>query len=70
VSEALRYTDMEGPLMTDSLRQALARAGFDYAPHTGHLEIVRRIRQALENSETAQVGDLLLRAALLRRFLG
>lgn len=70
VAEALRYTDMEGPLMTDSLRQALLRAGFDYTPHAGHLEIVRRICQALENNETGQVSDLLLRAALLRRFLG
>lgn len=70
VSEALRYTDLEGPLMTDSLRRALARAGFDNSPHAGHLEVVRRIRQALENNETGQVSDLLLRAALLRRFLG
>lgn len=70
IADALRFTDMEGPLMTRALRQALQRAGFDYTPHPEHLEIVRRIRSALENSETAQLTDLVLRAALVRRFLG
>lgn len=70
IADALRFTDPDGPLMTDSLRQALLRAGFDYVPHTEHLEIVRRIRSALDNNEMAQLSDLVLRAALLRRFLG
>jgi hypothetical protein len=34
------------------------------------LEIVRRIRTALDNNETTQLSDLIQRAALLRRFLG
>ncbi len=70
VAEALRFADMGGPLMSDALRAALLRAGYDYTPHPEHLEIVRRIRSALDNNETSQVSDLLLRAALLRRFLG
>jgi phosphoenolpyruvate carboxylase len=70
VAAALRFADLDGPLMSDALRSALLRAGYDYTPHTEHLEIVRRIRSALENNETGQVSDLLLRAALLRRFLG
>ncbi len=70
IADALRFTDPDGPLMTDPLRQALLRAGFDYAPHTEHVEIVHRIRSALDNNETAQLSDLVLRAALLRRFLG
>ncbi len=70
LAAALRFTDMEGPLMSDALRAALRRAGYDDAPHAEHLEIVRRIRRALENNETTHVTDLLLRAALLRRFLG
>lgn len=70
IADALRFADLDSGLMSASLRQALLRSGFDYTPHSEHLEIVRRIRAALDNHETAQVGDLLLRAALLRRFLG
>ena len=70
IAEALTFTDFDGPLMSDSLRRSLARAGYDYSPHTEHLEIVRRIRTALDNNETTQLSDLIQRAALLRRFLG
>lgn len=70
VAEALRYTDPEGPLMTPSLRDALEGAGYGLDPDPAHLELVRRMRDADERGETAHVGDLLLRAAVLRRFLG
>lgn len=70
ISEALRYADFEGPLMTDSLRASLSRAGFDYTPDTEHLEIVRRMRDASDRGETANLGDLVSQAALIRRFLG
>lgn len=70
VAEALCFADPESPLFGATLRRALLRAGFEVTPHTEHLAIVRRIRSALENNETAQVTDLVQRAALLRRFLG
>lgn len=70
VAEALRFTDMEGPLMTDSLRSSLQRAGFDCSPDPEHLQIVRRMRELFGRNDGAQLGDLMLRAALVRRFLG
>lgn len=70
VAEALRFTDMESPLMTDSLRRALQQAGFDCSPDSDHLKIVRRIREMSNRNDGTQVGDLMLRAALIRRFLG
>jgi hypothetical protein len=66
----MAYTDPDGPLMTGSLLGALETAGFGASAEEGYLEIVRRIRSDLERGETAQTGDLVLRAALIRRFLG
>jgi phosphoenolpyruvate carboxylase len=70
IDDAVRYADFQGPLMTDSLRSALAAAGFEGTGGEEHLAIVRRIRADLERGELAQIGDLVLRGALLRRFLG
>jgi phosphoenolpyruvate carboxylase len=70
ISEAAAYADPAGPLMTDTLQDALARFGFEITPHTEHLEIVRAIREALKKGDSATLSDLVLRAALLRRFLG
>ncbi len=70
ISEALCFTDFDGPLMTDSLRNALDRAGFDYSANTGHLDLVRKMQQALRDEATTQLSELVAQAALLRRFLG
>ena len=70
MSEALCFTDFDGPLMTDTLRASLNRAGYSYSPNAEHLDIVRRIRVALDQGETAQLSDLVSRAAMLRHFLG
>lgn len=70
IIDALCYVDFEGPLMTDSLRNALEKAGWTYSRNDEHLALVRRIAAELERGETTQIGDLVLRAALHRRFLG
>jgi uncharacterized protein YbcI len=56
--------------MTDSLRTALGRAGYSYSENTEHLDMVRRMRSSLDEGDTAQLTDLVSRAAILRRFLG
>ncbi len=68
--DALRYTDLDGPFMTRELRDALERSGFIGEADQAHLELVHRIRDGMERGDAAQIGDLVLRAALLRRFLG
>ena len=68
--EALTYCDVDGPLMTGDLRAAIGRAGYDWSPDEGHLKVVRQIREAFSGGRDAQVSDLILRAALMRRFLG
>lgn len=70
VAEALTHADLDGPLVPDGLRPSLHAAGFDWEPDAVHLELVRRMRAALDSGSETLVGDLLLRAALGRRFLG
>jgi phosphoenolpyruvate carboxylase len=70
IGEALRFTDFDGPLMTDSLRASLEHAGYNFETHGEHLELVRRMRTELDRGDTAQLTDLVSRAAVLRRFLG
>jgi phosphoenolpyruvate carboxylase len=70
IVDAMHFADFEGPLMTDSLRGALDKSGWTCSANEEHLAIVRRIRADLERAETTHIGELVLRAALLRRFLG
>ncbi len=68
--EVLAFCDMDGPLMSAELRAAIMRAGYDWTPDTEHLDVVRRIQAIGTASQDHRLTDLLLRAALIRRFLG
>ncbi len=70
IEYAMSFTDFEGPLMTDSLRSALKASGFESNTNKEHLSIVRKIRDAVDRCDSNQASDLVLRAALLRGFLG
>ncbi|MBU2601010.1 MAG: phosphoenolpyruvate carboxylase [Actinobacteria bacterium] len=70
IADALTYADPKSPLLTPELRAAILNAGYSWEPDAEHLEIVRRIREALDRGEQTQLTDLILRAALRRRFLG
>ncbi len=70
IRDALRFTDPEGPLMTDALRAALEAASFEFTADDDYLALVRRMNSELEIGDSALIGDLLLQAALQRRFLG
>ena len=70
LADALRHADPDGPLMTAELRRALDAAGFEMAPAEEHLELVRRMREDIEHGQTANLSDLVVRAGLVRRFLG
>jgi phosphoenolpyruvate carboxylase len=70
IEDAMRFTDFEGPLMTDRLRAALLDSGFESPADEEHLSLVRRIRDDHALGNVAHIGDYVLRAALVRRFLG
>jgi len=70
IAETLAYSDLDGPLVPPAVRDAVLRAGYDWQPDPGHLGLVRRIRDALTGGQDTFVPDLLLQAALVRRFLG
>ncbi len=68
--DALSYCDLDGPLMTPELRAALSAAGYECEPDPDHLDLVRRMRETAEAGSDGQLSDMVLRAALMRRFLG
>lgn len=70
LNDAAPYIDFAGPLMTDGLRRAIGEFGFETAPHEEHLALVGSIREALARGDSASASELVVRAALLRRFLG
>jgi phosphoenolpyruvate carboxylase len=70
VAEALRYADLDGPLAAPDLKPAVLRAGYDWEPEPEHLDVVRRMREAVATSQESAASDMLLQAALMRRFLG
>uniref|UniRef100_UPI004055F8BF phosphoenolpyruvate carboxylase n=1 Tax=Candidatus Electrothrix sp. TaxID=2170559 RepID=UPI004055F8BF len=70
IQDALCFTDLDSPFMTHALRAALDRAGLQYETNEEHLAIVQRIRRELQQGDSAHITDMLVRAALIRRFLG
>lgn len=70
VQDALRFSDLDSDLVPDSLRAALHAAGYDWEPDADHLGLVRRIASAREAGDDSLIGDLVLQAAMVRRFLG
>ncbi|MDO9557677.1 MAG: phosphoenolpyruvate carboxylase [Coriobacteriia bacterium] len=70
IVDALAFCDMDGPLMTGDLRSAIGRAGYEWVPNEEYLGLVQRIREIGPASQDSRLPDLVLRAALFRRFLG
>ncbi|WP_291323611.1 phosphoenolpyruvate carboxylase [Desulfonatronospira sp.] len=70
IEYAMAYTDFDGPFMDKPLRKALYSSGFYHEVNKEHLSIVHGLRSASDRFDSAQASDLMLRAALLRSFLG
>jgi len=70
IEDALRYTDLDGPLMTDELRRALDASGMTAETDEEHLSLVRKIASQTGGSDSGSMSGLVLQAALRRRFLG
>jgi phosphoenolpyruvate carboxylase len=70
IQDALCFADLDSPFMTDALRAALDRSGLQWTTNEEHLAIVRRMRSDLQRGDSAHITDMLVRAALIRKFLG
>lgn len=75
ICDAFRYLDPEVLSFVpadvgDSVRAAMARFADLSGPDLRHLEVVRRLRAQLAQGDTQEVGDLVVRAASYRGFLG
>jgi phosphoenolpyruvate carboxylase len=67
---ALRYADLENPFLNKELRQAIERLGILVDVNQAHLEISRRVVEAVRNNRFHRLDELILQAANLRQFLG
>jgi phosphoenolpyruvate carboxylase len=70
IAAALRSCDMDGPLASTALKDAVRRAGFDWEPDPAHIELSRRVRECLDDGRDAMISDLVLQGAVARRFVG
>ncbi len=67
---ALRYADLESPFLKKELRQAIDRLGITPVVNREHLEISRRVVEAVQNNRFHRLDEWILQAANLRQFLG
>ena len=67
---ALRFSDLDSPLVPEQIRAAVERTGVDFQPNEQHREATRRVRNMLANDPDGPIGEYVLRAAAVRRFLG
>lgn len=70
LKDALRFCDLDSPFMPREVRRAIEKLGLSYAVDEEHREITRRITKLVLDEQKDDIGDLVVRAASLRRFLG
>lgn len=70
ITDALRYCDPDGALMTRELRSAIGRADYDWATDAEHVAITRRLASMQGSGNDAAARDLVVSAGAIRRFLG
>ncbi|MCS7247470.1 MAG: phosphoenolpyruvate carboxylase [Anaerolineales bacterium] len=70
LAEALQYVDLDNPYLPSRICQAVERLQIAYQPNQEHLRLSREITEALRHNHLERLGELILRAASLRRFLG
>lgn len=67
---ALRFADVDSPFMPAEVRDAIDRLAMEREVNETHLAATRSITELVRGSGSGDIGDLLLRAASARRFLG
>jgi phosphoenolpyruvate carboxylase len=68
--DALRFCDPESPYLPPEVRAAVEALGLERSIDGEHRETVHAIGRLLADERGEGVGDLVVRAASLRRFLG
>ncbi|WP_322792988.1 phosphoenolpyruvate carboxylase [Bellilinea sp.] len=67
---ALRYADLDNPFLSPGLRRAIEHLGIKAEVNQEHLEISRRVVEAVRNNRFHRLDEWILQAANLRQFLG
>jgi phosphoenolpyruvate carboxylase len=68
--DALQYYNSESPFLTEEIRSAVSKLPVDFNTHKEHQEKAGFIALALQDNKTDRLGELILRAANIRKFLG
>jgi phosphoenolpyruvate carboxylase len=67
---ALRYCDLDSPLLPADTRKAVKRLDLDADVHTEHREATRAMAAMVADGDACEAEECVLRAARVRRFLG
>lgn len=70
LAEVLQYADLDSPFLPSRVCQTVERLHIPYQPHAEHLHLTQEITESLRHNRSERLGELILRAASLRRFLG
>ncbi|MCX8061613.1 MAG: phosphoenolpyruvate carboxylase [Anaerolineales bacterium] len=70
LAEALQYVDLDSPYLPSRICQAVERLKIEYQPNLDHLRLTREVTESLHHNRHERLGELIVRAASLRRFLG
>jgi phosphoenolpyruvate carboxylase len=70
LATALRFADIGGAFVSEDVRRAANAALPGVEPSEPHVAAARRVSALLATNETAELGEHVLRAASVRRFLG
>lgn len=70
LAEALSFTVLDSPFMPTPQRRAIERLQVQFQPNQDHQQISRQVIQAVQDNAYHSLGELILRSANLRHFLG
>ncbi|MEZ5125378.1 MAG: phosphoenolpyruvate carboxylase [Thermoleophilia bacterium] len=70
LKDAMRYADVESPHMPRAVVRALRKLGIAAVQDEEHLDLTRQITALVTRERAESVPDLVVRAAIQRRFLG
>jgi phosphoenolpyruvate carboxylase len=68
--DSLRYLNPDAPFLPKDLKPRIRELSADCPPDEEHKELTERITESLQKNAAEDVGEYVLRAASLRRFLG
>ena len=70
LKDALRFYNPQSRLLNKEVKKSVEKLGIDFDIDLNHKEITKEIEDLILQNKINQIGELVLRAASLRKFLG